>query len=106
MTQIVPLSDCSREYILKTAACLEEHFPHSVARAVVRKALEEGLHHEEEHAEVEYIVAHGISSRLHGKKVLVGSYHFLLKMKASPSRKNSGRLSAATPGANPTSSWP
>ena len=79
VTQIVPLSDCSREYILKTAACLEEHFPHSVARAVVRKALEEGLHHEEEHAEVEYIVAHGISSRLHGKKVLVGSYHFLFE---------------------------
>ena len=84
MTQIVPLSDCSREYILKTAACLEEHFPHSVARAVVRKALEEGLHHEEEHAEVEYIVAHGISSRLHGKKVLVGSYHFLFEDEGIP----------------------
>ena len=84
VTQIVPLSDCSREYILKTAACLEEHFPHSVARAVVRKALEEGLHHEEEHAEVEYIVAHGISSRLHGKKVLVGSYHFLFEDEGIP----------------------
>ena len=84
VTQIIPLSDCSREYILKTAACLEEHFPHSVARAVVRKALEEGLHHEEEHAEVEYIVAHGISSRLHGKKVLVGSYHFLFEDERIP----------------------
>ena len=58
--------------------------PHSVARAVVRKALEEGLHHEEEHAEVEYIVAHGISSRLHGKKVLVGSYHFLFEDERIP----------------------
>lgn len=84
VTQVVPLGEYSREYILKTAACLEEHFPHSVARAVVRKALEEGLHHEEEHAEVEYIVAHGISSRLHGKKVLVGSYHFLFEDEGIP----------------------
>ena len=52
--------------------------PHSVARAVVRKALEEGLHHEEEHAEVEYIVAHGISSRLHGKKGSCGQLPFSL----------------------------
>ena len=79
VTQIIPLSDCSREYILKTAACLEEHFPHSVARAVVRKALEEGLHHEEEHAEVEYIVAHGIASRVSGERVVIGSYHFVFE---------------------------
>ena len=79
VTQIIPLSDCSREYILKTAACLEEHFPHSVARAVVRKALEEGLHHEEEHAEVEYIVAHGIASRVGGERVVIGSYHFVFE---------------------------
>lgn len=84
VTQVIPLGECSPEYILKTAACLEEHFPHSVARAVVRKALEEGLHHEEEHAEVEYVVAHGISSRLHGEKVLVGSYHFLFEDEGIP----------------------
>lgn len=84
VTQVIPLGRHTPEYILKTAACLEEHFPHSVARAVVRKALEEGLHHEEEHAEVEYVVAHGISSRLHGRKVLVGSYHFLFEDEGIP----------------------
>lgn len=79
MTQIVPLSDCSREYILKTAACLEEHFPHSVARAVVRKALEEGLHHEEEHAGggIHRGPRHLLPAA--GKKVIVGSYHFLFE---------------------------
>lgn len=84
VVKVVPFSGCDEEEVLKLAACLEEHFPHSVARAVVRKALEEGLHHEEEHAEVEYIVAHGISSRLHGKKVLVGSYHFLFEDEGIP----------------------
>ena len=84
LADIVVFNDMSQNEILKIAACLEEHFPHSVARAVVRKALEEGLHHEEEHAEVEYIVAHGISSRLHGKKVLVGSYHFLFEDERIP----------------------
>lgn len=92
VTQIIPLSNCSKEFILKTAACLEEHFPHSVARAIVRKAQEEGLMHEEEHAEVEYIVAHGISSRLHGKKVLVGSYHFLFEDEHIPITENQKQI--------------
>ena len=67
----------SREDVLRITACLEEHFPHPVARAVVRRAEDEGLTHAEEHAEVEYVVAHGIASRLHGKRVLVGSRHYV-----------------------------
>ena len=66
-----------REEVLRIMACLEEHFPHPVARAVVRKAQEEGLQHEEEHAQVEYVVAHGIASSLHGKRLRVGSRHYI-----------------------------
>lgn len=77
VAHVVPLEEYSREDVLCLAACLEEHFPHPVARAVVRKAEQEGLNHEEEHTEVEYVVAHGISSRLRGKRVLVGSSHFV-----------------------------
>ena len=61
------------------AACLEEHFPHPVARAVVNKAQEEGLEHRERHAEVEYVVAHGIVSALDGARVLIGSEHFVIE---------------------------
>ncbi len=63
--------------ILRIAACLEEHFPHPVARAVVREAEAQGLEHREEHAEVEYVAAHGIASLLHGRRVLLGSRHFV-----------------------------
>ena len=62
---------------MKTAACLEEHFPHSVAKAIVRKAEEENLRHREEHTEVKYVVAHGIASTLYGKSVIIGSRHFV-----------------------------
>ncbi|MBQ9406740.1 MAG: heavy metal translocating P-type ATPase [Desulfovibrio sp.] len=62
---------------LRIMACLEEHFPHPVARAVVRKAQEEHLQHAEEHAQVQYVVAHGVASSLHGKKVCVGSRHYI-----------------------------
>ncbi len=65
------------DYILQQAACVEEHFPHPVAKAVVRHAEARGLVHPEEHAEVEYILAHGIVSRLHGNRILVGSRHFI-----------------------------
>ncbi len=61
--KVIPFGKYSSEEILKIAACLEEHFPHSVARAIVNHAKEEGVVHAEEHAEVEYVVAHGISSR-------------------------------------------
>ena len=65
--------------VLRFAACLEEHFPHPVARAVVRAAAERGLQHRERHAEVEYIVAHGIASSLDGKRVVIGSEHFVVE---------------------------
>ncbi len=65
--------------ILRTAACIEEHFPHSMARAVVRAAEEKGLTHEERHADVEYVVAHGVVTRLEGKRALIGSAHFVFE---------------------------
>ena len=74
---IVPFIDESKENLLRLAACLEEHFPHSMAKAVVRAAKEHGLDHEEMHSKVEYIVAHGISSSVEGKKVIIGSSHFV-----------------------------
>lgn len=75
---VVPLdSKWSEKEILRMAACLEEHFPHPVARAVVRAAAERHLQHEEEHAEVEYIVGHGIASKLHGERLLIGSRHLV-----------------------------
>ena len=77
VAEVISLNGHGRDDVLRLAACLEEHFPHPVARAVVRKAEQESLDHQEEHAEVEYVVAHGIASRLRGKRVLVGSRHFV-----------------------------
>ena len=65
--------------MLRLAACLEEHYPHSMANAVVREAQKRNLEHEERHSTVEYIVAHGIASSIDGKKVCIGSYHFILE---------------------------
>lgn len=77
VAKVVPFGGRSREEVLRLAACLEEHFPHPIARAVVRKAEEEELRHEEEHAEVKYMVAHGIASSLRGEKTIIGSRHFV-----------------------------
>lgn len=77
VARVVSFGERTREEVLKISACLEEHFPHSVAKAIVRQAEIEKLQHREEHAEVEYIVAHGISSMLHGERVLIGSWHFV-----------------------------
>lgn len=74
---VIGFNNYSKDEVLKTAACLEEHFPHPLSRAVVQEALDKGIDHKEEHAKVEYIVAHGIASTLHGKKVAIGSYHFI-----------------------------
>lgn len=79
VTDIVPFEGFTRDYVLRTAACLEEHFPHSVAAAVVERAREEGLNHEEEHAEVEYLVAHGVATSLHGQRAIIGSAHFIFE---------------------------
>lgn len=67
----------TRATVLRYAACLEEHFPHSVANAIVRQAADEGLTHEEMHSKVEYIVAYGIASRVDGKRIVIGSGHFI-----------------------------
>jgi len=67
----------TRDEVLKTAACIEEHFPHSLARAVVRRAKDEGLLHEENHADVEYIAAHGIATSYSGRRFIIGSRHFV-----------------------------
>lgn len=69
----------SEDEILRLSACLEEHFPHPVARAVVHAAEERGLEHRERHAAVEYIVAHGIASELDGRRVVIGSKHFVIE---------------------------
>ena len=79
VVDVVPFSDQSRDELLTIAACLEEHFPHSMARAVVAGAAAKGLEHEEMHSKVEYVVAHGISSSIDGKKVVIGSYHFVFE---------------------------
>ncbi len=81
---VVTFADFDRSYVLKTAACLEEHFPHSVATAVVEKAREENLIHDEEHAEVEYLVAHGIATQLHEQRAVIGSYHFIFEDEKVP----------------------
>ncbi len=64
---------------LQLAACLEEHFPHSIANAVVHEAAKRGIEHAEMHSEVQYVVAHGISSLVNGKKAIIGSYHFVFE---------------------------
>ena len=69
----------SSDELLRIAACLEEHFPHSMAKAVVDAAKEKHLDHEEMHSKVEYIVAHGISTTINGKKAIIGSYHFVFE---------------------------
>lgn len=65
--------------LLRIAACLEEHFPHSMAKAVVDAAVKKNLVHEEIHSKVEYLVAHGISTTIEGKKAIIGSYHFVFE---------------------------
>ena len=79
VVEVVPFSGCNEREVLQLAACLEEHFPHSMANAVVRAAKERGISHEEMHSEVEYIVAHGIASRVSGERVVIGSHHFVFE---------------------------
>ncbi len=77
VVDVISFSEQEPDELLRIAACLEEHFPHSMAKAVVNAAKEKGLEHEEMHSKVEYIVAHGISSMVNGQKVIVGSRHFV-----------------------------
>ena len=77
VARVIPAEGYDEEFVLRLSACLEEHFPHPVARAVVHGAERRNLRHEEEHTEVEYVVAHGIASQWRGKRVLLGSRHYL-----------------------------
>ena len=77
VVQIVPFGTRTEDEVLGIAACLEEHYPHSMAKAVVSEAQRRALRHEECHSEVEYLVAHGISSKVNGEKVIIGSHHFV-----------------------------
>lgn len=79
VVEVTPFDDRSPDELLCIAACLEEHFPHSMATAVVVEAMKRGLVHEELHTKVEYIVAHGISSTINDKKIIIGSYHFVFE---------------------------
>lgn len=79
VARVVPFNGEEPEELLRLAACLEEHFPHSVANAVVRAARERGLEHRETHSEVEYVVAHGIASRVGEQRVVIGSAHFVFE---------------------------
>ena len=79
VAQVVPFGGHSEPDMLRLAACLEEHYPHSMANAVVEEARKRGLSHEEYHSQVQYVVAHGISSMVEGKKVLIGSAHFVFE---------------------------
>ena len=92
VTDIVPFEGFTRDYVLRTAACLEEHFPHSVAAAVVERAREEALNHEEEHAEVEYLVAHGVATSLHGQRAIIGSAHFIFEDENIPLSDENRRI--------------
>ncbi len=79
VAEVIPFDDRSPDELLCIAACLEEHFPHSMATAVVVEAMKRGLVHEELHTKVEYIVAHGISSTINDKKIIIGSHHFVFE---------------------------
>lgn len=77
LDKVIPFGEYSEEEVLRTAACIEEHFPHSMARAIVKGAEKRGVVHAEEHAEVNYIVAHGIATTLRGERAVIGSRHFV-----------------------------
>lgn len=79
VVDVVPFVDEDPDELLRLAACMEEHFPHSMAKAVVEAAKVRGLSHDERHAKVEYVVAHGISTTIKGKKAVIGSQHFVFE---------------------------
>ena len=79
VVEVVSFDEREPNELLRIAACMEEHFPHSMAKAVVQAAEEKGLAHEEMHSKVEYIVAHGISTTINGKRAVIGSWHFVFE---------------------------
>lgn len=96
--EVVTFGELNSDEALRIAACLEEHFPHSMAKAVVEAAKRRGLEHEEMHSKVDYIVAHGISSGIEGKKVVIGSYHFVFEDEKCRLREgNEGKFDQLSP---------
>lgn len=83
LVKVITFEGRDEDEMLRIAACLEEHYPHSVANAIVKGAEERQLFHEELHSKVEYIVAHGVSSQIGGKKAVIGSYHFVMEDEGS-----------------------
>ncbi len=79
VAKVVPFCDMAEDELLRIAACMEEHFPHSMAKAVVQAANDRHLEHDEMHSKVEYLVAHGIATTIDGRKVVIGSYHFVFE---------------------------
>ena len=79
VVRVIPFGGNEENEMLRLAACLEEHYPHSIANAVVQEARNRELHHEERHTTVEYVVAHGITSTIDGRKASIGSYHFIFE---------------------------
>jgi P-type E1-E2 ATPase len=79
VVEVIPFGDNNADEMLRIAACLEEHYPHSIANAVVEAARIRGLEHDEMHSEVEYVVAHGITSSIDGQKASIGSYHYIFE---------------------------
>ncbi len=95
VARVVAFDGWTQKDVLRTAACIEEHFPHPVGRAVVRRADEEKLLHRERHAKPEYILAHGIVSRLDGKQIIVGSGHFVFDDLKIPRKPDADVLARA-----------
>ena len=99
VSQIVAFNGQDEREMLRVAACLEEHFPHSVANAVVRAAQERGLNHREMHSEPEYVVAHGIATRIGGERAVIGSRHFVFEDEGVKIRpEDQPRFDALDPG--------
>ena len=102
---MVVFNDMGKEELLRIAACLEEHFPHSMANAVVQAARERDLAHEEMHSQVEYLVAHGIASTVDGRRVIIGSATSSLRMRAALSRRESRPPSTPCPSSTAICIW-
>jgi heavy metal translocating P-type ATPase len=92
VAKVIPCGNYDRNEVLKVSACIEEHFAHSVAKAIVDQAADEKLKHEEEHADVEYILAHGISTSFRGQKTMIGSAHFIFEDENVPLTKENEKL--------------
>jgi P-type E1-E2 ATPase len=102
VSRVVSFNGKSETEMLRIAACLEEHFPHSVANAVVRCAQERGIDHREMHSEVEYVVAHGIATKINGERAVIGSRHFVFEDEQTQIRREDEAVFASLP---PDCSW-